>query len=126
MITILYTRNTLDPVVMQLCTRKCSNSVFWLHTSAHTQARSASLHVQFWQLYGRMKSAMRGCSAAVWNICVVVYFSNTLLFAIPWSCKPCLKCRGLEKLWIDQKSSLFHSVESYQDALKSCMLINCD
>ena len=47
----------------------------------------------------------------------VAYFC----FAIPRSCKLCLKCRGLQHLWIDQKSSL----QSCQDGLKSCILINC-
>ena len=66
MITILYARNT---VVMQLCTRKCSVAVFWLHTSTHTQARSTSLHVHFWQLYGRILLSEK-CDAWVLGSCV--------------------------------------------------------
>ena len=65
--------------------------------------------------------AMRGCSTVLrlfWNFCVTAYFFWYTCFAIHWSCKPCLKCRGLQHLQIYQKSCLFRVVQSYQDGLK--------
>ena len=70
---------------------------------------------------------MRECSTCSHATILEPLCDNIFLwytFAIAWSCKLCLKCRGLQQLWIDPKSSLSHVVQSCQDGLKPYTLVD--